>query len=137
MAVSFTKVNSFVQYLANEDLDLDGTGLTLALTNTAVNATATSISGVTQVSYTHLPTSRVCTVSSATQTSGTYKLVLADKTLTADGTVPAFRYIVLYDDASTSDRLIGIYDNGTSINMTNGDTVTINFDGTNGVLTIA
>lgn len=137
MAVSFTKINDFVQRLATEDLDLDGSGLTLALTNTAVNATATSISGVSQISYTHLPTARTLTVSSATQTSGTFKLVLADKTLTADGTVPAFRYVVLFDDASTEDRLIGLYDYGSSINMTSGDTLTTDFDATNGVLTIA
>ncbi len=135
MAVSFTKINSFVEYLANEDIDLNGAGLTLALTNTAVNGTATSISGVSQISYTHLPTARTLTASGS-QTAGTYKLTITDKTLTADGTVPAFRYVVLFDDALTLDRLIGLYDNGSSINMTSGDTFTVNFDGTNGVLTI-
>lgn len=137
MAVAFTKVNNFVQSLAVEDMDLDGAGLTLALSNTAINATATSISGVTQISYTHLPTARTLTVSSAVQTAGTFKLVIADKTLTADGTVPTFQYVALYDDSSTNDRLIGFYNNGSAINMTNGDTFTVNFDGSAGVLTIA
>lgn len=136
MAVSFTKVNSFVQYLATEDLDLDGSGLTLALTNTAVNSTATSISGVTQIGYGHV-SSRVVVVSTASQVAGTFKLCLTDHMLTADGAVPAWRYAVLYDDASTNDRLIGLYDNGTSVTMTNTDTFTFNFSSANGVLTIS
>ena len=136
MPVSFTKVNSFVQYLATEDIDLNGAGIVIALTNTAVNATATSISGVSQIGYGHV-SSRAIVVSTASQTAGTFKLNYQDHVLTADGTVPAFRYIVLYDDSSTSDRLIGIYDNGSSVNMTANDTYTINFSSANGVLTIA
>jgi len=135
MAVAFTKVNSFVLYLATEDIDLDGTGLTLALTNTAVNATATSISGVSQIGYGHVST-RVVVVSTSSQTAGTYKLNLTDHVLTASGTVPTFRYAVLYDDASTNDRIVGIYDNGSTVNMTNTDTFTVNFSSANGALTI-
>lgn len=136
MAVTFTKVNSFVEYLAKKEIDLSGSGLTLALSNTAINATATSVSGVAQIGYGHLST-RVVVVSTASQTAGTFKLCLTDHVLTADGAVPAWRYIGLYDDASTSDRLIGIYDNGSSITMTNSDTVTLNFSSANGVLTLA
>lgn len=136
MAISFSKINSFVENLAEKAIDLSGNGLTLALTNTAHNAAWDELADLTQVSYTNL-SSRVCTVSSSSQTSGTYKLVLADLTLTASGAVGPFQYVYLYDDNSTGDKLIGYYDYGSAITMASGDTVVMNFDGSNGVLTIA
>ena len=57
--------------------------------------------------------------------------------LTASGTVATFRYVVLYNDTSTSDNLIAYWDRGSSVTMADGDTFTCDFDGTNGVLTIA
>lgn len=136
MAVSFTKVNSFVQYLCTEDIDLDGGGLTLALSNSAINATATSISGVTQIGYGRL-SSRVIVTTTASQTAGTFKLCATDHVLTASGTVPTWRYAAIYDNSSTNDRLIAIYDNGSTVSMTNSDTFTFNFSSANGLLTLA
>lgn len=136
MAVSFTKVNSFVQYLCTEDIDLDGGGLTLALSASAINTTATSISGVAEIGYGHLST-RVIVTTTASQTAGTFKLCANDLVLTADGTVPTWRYVALYDNSSTNDRLIGLYDNGSTVSMTNTDTFTFNFSSANGILTIA
>lgn len=134
---SFTKIYSFVENLAEKFIDLSGTGLTIALTNTAHTSTWDELADLTQVSYTNL-SSRVCTVSSSAQTTGTYKLVLNDLVLTSSGgTTGAFRYVYLYDDASTGDKLIGYYDYGSAITLQNGDTFTIDFDGSNGVLTIA
>lgn len=133
---SFVKINSFVENVAEGKINLGGTGLTLALTNTAHTAAWDELADLTQVSYTYL-SARVLTVSASSQTSGTYKLVIDDITLTATGTVGPFRYIYIYDDASTGDKLIGYYDYGSSITMENGDTLLINFDGTNGVITIA
>lgn len=135
MAVAFTKINSFVENLAQKKIDLSGTGLTIALTDTPHTATWDELADLTQISYTNL-SSRVITVSSCTQTSGTLKLVCADLVLTASGTVPQFRYVYIYDDASTGDKLIGYYDIGEEINLLNGYTYTIDFDATNGVLTI-
>jgi hypothetical protein len=133
---SYTKINSFVENLAEKLIDLSGTGLTIALTNTAHNAAWDELADLTQISYTNL-SSRVLTVSSSAQTSGTYKLVLNDLTLTASGAVGPFQYIYIYDDASTGDKLIAYYDNGTPITMANTDTVLLDFDGSAGVLTIA
>lgn len=136
MAVALTKVNSFVECLAEKLIDLSGAGLTIALTNTAHTSTWDELADLTQVSYTNL-SSRVCTVSSSAQTSGTYKLVLADLVLTATGAVGPFQYLYLYDDLSTGDKLIGYYDYGSPITMASGDTVTIDFDASAGVLTIS
>lgn len=136
MAVSFSKINSFVKNLAEQKIDLSGNGLTIALTNTPHNADWDELADLTQISYTNL-SSRVCTVSSSSQTAGTYKLVLADLTLTASGAVGPFQYFYLYDDNSTGDKLIGYYDYGSTITLSTGETVTLDFDASNGVLTIA
>lgn len=133
---TFNKVNSFVEKLAEKQIDLSGSGLTIALTNTAHNSAWTQLSDLTQISYTNL-SSRVCTVSSSSQTAGTYKLVLDDLVLTASGTVPEFQYIYLYDDSSTNDELIAYWDYGSAVNMLNSDTLTLDFDGSNGVIQIA
>ena len=133
---TFTKINSFVENLAEKQIDLSGNGITVALTNTAHTATWDELADLTQINYTGL-SSRVCTVSSSAQTGGTYKLVLADLTLTASGDIPTFRYVYLYDDNSTGDKLIGYYDNGSGVTLASGNTFTLDFDATDGVLTIA
>ena len=134
---TFTKINSFVENLAEKQIDLSGNGLTIALTNTAHTSTWDELADLTQIAYTNL-SSRVLTVSSSGQTSGTYKLVLNDLVLTSSGgTTGPFRYVYIYDDNSVGDKLIGYFDYGSSITLQNGDTFTIDFDASNGVLTIA
>jgi len=133
---TYTKVNSFVEGLAEKKIDLSGAGLTVALTNTAHTSTWTKLSELTQVSYTNL-SARVLTVSSSAQTAGTYKLVLADLTLTASGAVGPFQYVYIYDDSSTDDLLIAYYDYGSAVTLANLETFTLDFDGSAGCLTIA
>lgn len=139
MAV-FNKFNQFVEDLAKGVHNLATGTLTVALCATANAPVAANetLSALTQISYTNL-SSRVCSTTSCEQTSGTVKLLIADLVLTASGTVAAFQYVVLYNDTPTSpaDPLIGWYDYGAAVTLLNGETFTIDFDGTNGVLTIA
>ena len=136
---SFNKFNSFVEAIAEKIHNLGSDQLKIALTAAANAPVAsnTQLSNLTEISYTNL-SSRNVTTSSSSQTSGTYKLVLADLVLTASGgSVATFRYVVLYNDTATNDELIGWYDYGSNVTLADGDTFTIDFDGTNGVLTIA
>jgi len=136
---AFNKINSFVEALAEKVHNLGSDTLTIALcaAANAPVATNTQLSDLTQIAYTNL-SSRVLTVSASAQTSGTYKLTINDLVLTASGgSVATFRYVVIYNDTATNDELIGWYDYGSDVTLNDGDTFTIDFDGTNGVLTIA
>lgn len=136
---TFTKFNSFVEALAEKVHNLGADTLTVALT-AAANApvaTNTVLANLTQVAYTNL-SSRALTISSSSQTSGTYKLVLADLVLTSSGgTTGPFRYVVIYNDTATNDELICFFDYGSDLTLQDGDTFTLDFDATNGVLQIA
>jgi hypothetical protein len=133
--VALSKIDSFVENLAEKKIDLSGATLTVALTNTAHTAGWDELADLTQVSYTNL-SARVLTVSTSAQTSGTYKLVLADLTLTASGAVGPFQYIYVYDDGSTGDKLLWYYDYGSPQTMANGDTFKLDFDAGTGAVTI-
>lgn len=135
---AFNKFSSFVEALAEKVHNLGSDTLTIALCAAANAPVATNavLADLTQIAYTNL-SARTLTVSSSSQTSGTYKLVIADKTLTASGgAVATFRYIVIYNDTATNDELIGWYDYGSNLTLADGESLTIDFDGTNGVLTL-
>lgn len=150
MAV-FNKLNGFVEHLSEGVHNLGSDQLKLALSNVAPTAETTPphqttsncvLANVTQISntdYANLSTREVTTTSSS-QASGTYRLVLADLTLSATGNVGPFRYIYLYNDTPTApfvDPLIGYFDYGSSLTLAQGESLTIDFDQASGALTLA
>lgn len=131
---SFTKFNPFVEKLAEKTFNLQSDTLTVALTNSSPSSANSILTDITEIAYTHC-SARALTVSSSSQTSGVYKLVIADLTLTASGgTVGPFRYVVIYDDTAASDDLICYFDYGSSITLADAETLLLDFDGTSGLL---
>jgi hypothetical protein len=134
---TYNKFNSFVEALAEKVHNLGSDTLTVALC-AAANAPVASntvLANLTQIAYTNL-SARAITVSASSQTSGTYKLVCTDLVLTASGAVATFRYVVIYNDTATNDELICWFDYGSDVTLASGETFTIDFDGTNGLLQI-
>jgi hypothetical protein len=72
------------------------------------------------------------TTTSASQTAGTYKLVLASPSVwTATGAGFTFRYAILWD--STTSTPVAYWDYGSSQTVSAGETVTVTLDASNGV----
>lgn len=108
----------------------------VALTNTAPTGTA-FVAGTTDLATGSGYTAggNACTTTSAAESLGVFKLVLASPaTWTFTGAV-TFRYALLVD--STVNFVIGYWDYGASITTASGDTFTVNLDGTNGVFQVA
>ena len=139
MAKAFNKFNSFVEAIAEKVHNLGSDSLMIALTNAANAPTATDavLTDLTEIAYTYC-SSRAITITSSSQTGGTYKLVLQDLTLSASGgAVGPFRYVVIYNDTAASDELIGWYDYGSEITLNDGEDLDIDFDDANGVIQLA
>jgi hypothetical protein len=112
----------------------------LILSNTAPNvATDTTAASATELATSGGYTAGgvTCTVTTAAQTGGIYKLVLAapaSPTWTASGGGFTFRYVILYNLTNT--QCIGYWDRGSATVMLAGDTYTPTLDSTNGTYTV-
>jgi len=133
---SYNKFQAFVEALAEKLHNLGSDTLTVALT-AAANAPVASnavLADLTEIAYTNC-SARAITTSSSAQTAGTYKLVLADLTLSASGgVVGPFRYVVIYNDTALNNELICWFDYGSEITLADGEDLDIDFDGANGLL---
>lgn len=132
---SYNKFNAFAEDIAEKVHNLGSDQLTVALCAAANAPTAgnSDLTDLTEISYTNL-SSRNITTSASAQSSGTYKLTLADLTLTASGgSVATFRYVVIYNDTAAGDDLIAWFDYGTNVALADGESLTIDFDDSNGL----
>lgn len=152
---SFTKVNAFVEDLAKGKHTLDTSGnsgdqLKVALFAADPTASATTYTALAAVSNNELGNANgyttggaSCTVSASAQTSGTYKLTIdPDPVFTASGgdlggTGDAFRYVVLYNSTDSNKPIIGYYDYGSNVTISDGNTFTVDFDSSAGVFTLS
>jgi hypothetical protein len=139
---AYQKFNAFVEDLCEKVHNLQTDTLKIALTNTLPVATNSVLANITQIGpgNGYATGGNTATMSTSAQTSGTYKLVLADVTFTASGgNMNAFQYAVLYNDTPTSpaDPLICWFDYGTSIIVTSGNSFTVDLDQTGGLFTLA
>lgn len=106
----------------------------VALSNTINAADTTFTAGTTDLAtgggYT--AGGNAASTTSASQTAGTFKLVLASPTVwTATGAGFTFRYAILWN--STTNNPVAYWDYGSSQAVAVGETVTVTLDPTNGV----
>ena len=139
---TFNKYYCFVENLAEKVHNLGSDTLKVALTNTAPTVASdtvwnTTVAPAPAAANGYTAGGNTITTTSSAQTSGTYKLVLADSVFTASGgSIGPFRYVILYN-STASNAVIGYYDYGSSITLADTETFTVDFDATNGVLTLA
>ncbi len=131
MMAVFNKVNSYIADLHNGEHNLGADTLKIMMTNVSPAVSNTVTGDITEIAAGggYAVGGLTVSITSSTQTSGSYSLVpAADPVLTATGNIAAFQYDVLYN--STSNKLIGWWDRGSVLNMVNGDTHTIDFAAT-------
>lgn len=129
--------NSFKEAVFEKVHNLGSDTLKVALTNSAPAAANTVLADITQIANGNGYTTggSALTVSSSSQSSGTYKLVVADLTFTASGgTMGTFRYAVYFNDTATNKELIGYVDYGSAVSLLDGQQFTLDHDPTNGLL---
>ena len=126
---TYNKFQCFVEDLAEKKHNLASDTLKVAFSN-ASNAPSASadavLADITTIDAANLGDTTV-SVTSSSQTAGTYKLVVTDKTLTATGDVPAFRYVIIYNDTAANDPLICYFDHGSEVTLASGDTFKLDF----------
>lgn len=140
---TLTKFQDFADQLGRGVHNFGTHAFKLALTNTAPNAaTNTVLADITQIAAGAGYTAGGFALTGVTwaETGGTGKLTITDLVITAaGGSMGPFRYLVLYNDtaASPAKALIGYYDYGSALTLADTESLTVDFDATNGVLTIA
>lgn len=136
---TFNKFDVFTQDLVSGNHQFGAHTFKVVLTNSAPVATNTVIANITDLSTANGYTAGggTTTVSLANAT-GVEKVTCTDVVTTATGAVGPFRYAVLYNFSQSSPvkPLIGWVDYGSSVTLANGETFTVDFDGTNGVFTV-
>src|ERR1700761_3677111 len=131
---NFNKFNSFVSDLAQKIHNLNSDALKILLTAAAPTATNTVKANLTEIAAGngYAAGGAVAAFVSGNDTSGTYRLILSPVSWTAaGGNIGPFEFAVLYNSTAASGNLIGWWDYGTAITLTNGNTFTIALDQAN------
>ena len=136
---SFNKYQDFVEQLGLKTHNLNTDTLKVALFNTS------HVPAATDTSYSSLA-NEVANGNGYTtggsdaqgvwsETGGVAKLTGTDIVFTAsDGSISNIRYAVLYNDTAAGKNLIGYWDYGAGgVTLADGETLTVDFDGTNGI----
>jgi hypothetical protein len=136
---TFTFFHDFSEQLGKGVHDFASHTFKVALTNSAPNySTNTNISDITQISATGGYASGGYTLDSVTwaQSSNVSKLTVADEVITASGaSVGPFRYAVV-QNVTASGALVGGLDYGSALTLADTESLTLDFDATNGLMTV-
>lgn len=137
---SYNKFNQFTKDLIDGVHQFGSHSFKVLLTNTAPVATNAVKGDLTEISAGNgYSAGGAATTMSDSTSSGTAKATAADVTFTANGgSIGPFRYAVLYNDTPSSPLkpLVGWWDYGAALTLTDGNQFVVDFDGTNGVFTV-
>jgi hypothetical protein len=118
--------------IGNGAIDLDGHTFKAVLTNTAPSqSNHDELADITQIANGNGYTTGGVTLSSVTWAetgagTGIWQFSCADFSWTASGgSIPDFRYVVIYSDTSTGDKLLAFVDYGGTVQITNGNSFAV------------
>lgn len=136
---TYNKFNVFVEDQFEGVHDWDLHVFKIMLTNTAPVATNSVKADLTEITAGNgYPAGGTATAITTSRATGTFKAVGTDVVFTATCAVGPFRYAILYNDTPTSpaDPLVAWWDYGSAVTLANGETFTVDFDATNGILQV-
>ena len=133
---AYNKHNAFVENVAEKVHDLGADTLKVLLTLTAPVATNSVKADLTEIAAGngYSAGGTAATVTTSSQSSGTYTLAANQVVFTASGgSIANFRYPDLYNDTPTSpaDPLIAWWDYGSTLTVADGETFTVKFNNAN------
>lgn len=126
---TYTKCTAAIEPLL-ENINVGSDSWKVALSNASAVAKTTFVAGTDDLTTANGYTAggNSCTVTTASQTAGTYTFTLSNPTLwTATGAVGPFQYAILWD--TTTSTPVAQWDYGSSISLAATDTFTFTFSG--------
>ena len=135
---AFNKFNAFVADVNNKVHNMGADNIKVMLSDVAPVATNAVKADITEITAQngYSAGGSQATLISSTQTGGLYKLLLNSVTFTAaGGSFGPFRYAIFYNSTPASGNLIGWYDYGAEVTVTNGNSFQVNPDAVNGLYT--
>jgi hypothetical protein len=136
---AFNKFNAFVADVANKVHNLGSDTLKIMLSNTAPTAANAVKADITEIGAGggYSAGGSAVTITSSSQSGGTYKLVGNDLVFTATTGFGPFQYVVLYNSTPAPGNLIGWWDKGSAVTLAALETFTVDLDQVNGILQLA
>lgn len=133
---NFTLVDEFIFNQGNGAIDLDSHTFKAVLSNTTFDGHAvTQLADITEIASANGYTTGGVTLTSVTWAetgsgTGVWQWSAADFSWTATGGPIVFRYVLIYDDTSTGDKLVGYWDAGAATTIPSGFVLTIDIGAT-------
>lgn len=129
---AFVFFDEAILNMLNGAIDLDSHTFKAVLSNTAPTAASDDeLTDITQIANGNGYTTGGVTLASVTLLetgagTGIWQWTVADFSWTASGgSIATFQYVVIYSDTSTNDKLLGYFDYGGAVNITTGNTFTV------------
>lgn len=135
---TYTKYETFIQALANKEVDWFGTTDTykaIIHTDAPVVATDAAPADLTQIGGSNGYTTGGNSITfNSTRSGATVTATATDVTWTASGgnlgASTTGRYVTIYDDTHASDQLMNSYDYGSTFTVADTETFTLDFGAT-------
>lgn len=135
----FQKIPDFAEQVLRGVHNFGAHTFKVALTNTVPAAAAAQLADITQVTGgAYVAGGYALDTVMLSETAGTAKVTIADEVISAvGGAIGPLRYAVVYNDTAAGKPLVGYCDYGSSITLNDGESFTLDFDPSAGVLTLS